>query len=71
MTTVNVHERDSKFILLTDRGLPVGNRMWRGAIKGVKNPPEETEFTRKFEADMAALDWNFYLMKSQEQRKKK
>lgn len=70
MTTILVHEHNGTFQLRTDRDAPVGNRMWRGAVKGATSPPEETVFNTKSEADRAAWLWNMYLIAIQKQKKK-
>lgn len=71
MSRVIVEQRNDQFTLRTETGFPVGERMWRGRIKDVPDPPEETSFSREMDARRAALAWNYYLIKSAEQRKKK
>ena len=70
MTTIHVYEHNGAFHLRTDRDAPVGNRLWRGAVKGATTPPEETVFATKSEADRAAFYWNMYLIAIQKQKKK-
>lgn len=70
MTTILVHEHNGTFHLRTDRDAPVGNRLWRGDVKGATSPPEETVFSTKHEADRAAWLWNMYLIAIQKQKRK-
>jgi hypothetical protein len=71
-TKVVVKETPNGFHLETDYGFPIGPRMHSIAPKQGSNYPEVPSgpFTSEFEANVAKLEWNTYLLHAWKNRSK-
>ena len=69
---VEVIEYQGTFLLRTDRGMPLGQRLYSVAPKEGMTLPEvpSVAFSTRFEAERAKLDWNTYLLHAWKTRSK-
>ena len=69
---VEVIEYQGTFLLRTDRGMPLGQRLYSVAPKKGMVMPEipSVAFSTKLEAERAKLQWNTYLLHAWQKRSK-